>query len=111
MHLLFGVEHSRRALGWAVADHMRTEVVLHAVDRAVFVRGGRCRGTILHSDRGQYTAGDMAAARTRQGLRRSMERPGTTLARSHCGRRPNMNATTAILTPPKPNSLQELTIR
>ncbi|MGW4720698.1 IS3 family transposase [Nocardia sp. NPDC004260] len=45
-------EHSRRALGWAVADHMRAELVITAVDRAVFIRGGRCRATILHSDRG-----------------------------------------------------------
>ena len=43
-------EHSRRALGWALDDHMRTELVTTAVDRAVFTRGGRCRGTILHSD-------------------------------------------------------------
>jgi putative transposase len=70
-------EHSRRALGWAVAEHMRTELVLHAVDRAVFVRGGRCRGTILHSDRGsQYTATDMATACARHGLRRSMGATG-----------------------------------
>ncbi|MBO0880023.1 MAG: IS3 family transposase, partial [Mycobacterium sp.] len=45
-------EHSRRALGWTVEDHMRTELVTTAVDRAVFVRGGRCRGVILQSDRG-----------------------------------------------------------
>jgi putative transposase len=43
-------EHSRRVLGWAVDDHMRTELVTTAVDRAVFTRGGRCRGAILHSD-------------------------------------------------------------
>jgi putative transposase len=29
---------------------MRTELVITAVDRAVFTRGGRCAGTILHSD-------------------------------------------------------------
>jgi len=34
-------EHSRRVLGWAVADRMRTELVTAAVDRAVFVRCGR----------------------------------------------------------------------
>jgi putative transposase len=45
-------EHSRRALGWNTDDHMRTELVTVAVDRAVFVRGNRCCGTILHSDRG-----------------------------------------------------------
>jgi transposase InsO family protein len=43
-------EHSRRVLGWAVDDHMRTELVTLAVERAVFVRGGRCHGVILHSD-------------------------------------------------------------
>ena len=43
-------EHSRRALGWTVEDHMRTELVTTAVDRAAFVRGGRCRGVILQSD-------------------------------------------------------------
>ena len=28
-------EHSRRVLSWAVADHMRTELVTAAVDRAL----------------------------------------------------------------------------
>ena len=70
-------EHSRRALGWNTDDHMRTELVTTAVDRAVFVRGGRCRGTALHSDRGtQFTAHDMAAACSRHGLRRSMGATG-----------------------------------
>jgi putative transposase len=70
-------EHSRRALGWAVDDHMRTELVTCAVERAVFVRAGRCAGVILHSDRGsQYTAHDMAAACAAHGLRRSMGATG-----------------------------------
>lgn len=70
-------EHSRRALGWAVDDHMRTELVTLAVQRAVFVRGGRCCGVILQSDRGsQYTAGDMALACAAYGLRRSMGETG-----------------------------------
>ncbi len=45
-------EHSRRVLGWAAADHMRTELVQAAVDAAVHTRGGSVRGTVLHSDRG-----------------------------------------------------------
>ena len=35
-----------------MADHMRTELVTAAVDRAVFVRNGHAEGVILHSDRG-----------------------------------------------------------
>lgn len=70
-------EHSRRALGWAVDDHMRTELVTRAVERAVFVRAHRCGGVILHSDRGsQYTAHDMALACATHGLRRSMGATG-----------------------------------
>jgi putative transposase len=45
-------EHSRRVLGWSLADHMRTELVEAAVDAAAFTRGGTVAGTILHSDRG-----------------------------------------------------------
>jgi len=70
-------EHSRRVLGWAVDDHMRTELVTLAVQRAVFVRGGRATGVILHSDRGgQYTAHDQALACAVNGLRRSMGATG-----------------------------------
>ncbi len=42
-------EHSKRVLGWAVADHMRTELVTAALTMAVTVRGGVCGGTILDS--------------------------------------------------------------
>ncbi|MGA9375525.1 MAG: IS3 family transposase [Mycobacterium sp.] len=70
-------EHSRRVLGWAVEDHMRTELVTTAVDQAVFTRGGHVKGVILQSDRGtQYTSHDMAAACSRHGLRRSMGATG-----------------------------------
>jgi len=73
-------EHSRRVLGWAVDDHMRTELVTAAVARAVFVRGGHAKGVILHSDRGsQYTAHDMAVACGEHGLRRSMGATGICL--------------------------------
>lgn len=52
--------HSRRILGWATADHLRTELVTDALQRARSTRTGRdLSGTILHSDRGtQYTSAD-----------------------------------------------------
>jgi putative transposase len=48
----FKDEHSKKALGWSVDDHMRTELVTDALEQAIAVRGGKCEGTIAHSDRG-----------------------------------------------------------
>jgi len=45
-------EGSSRVLGWSIADHMRTELVLDALDQAVTTRFGRVRGTVFHADRG-----------------------------------------------------------
>jgi putative transposase len=46
---------SRRIVGWAMATHLKTELVLNALHMAVEQR--RPRGVIHHSDRGcQYTA-------------------------------------------------------
>ncbi|WP_161965489.1 IS3 family transposase [Rhodococcus sp. P1Y] len=70
-------EHSKKALGWAIADHMRTELVLEALDMGVAGRGGDVAGTIMHSDRGsQYTAEIIKEACERYGLRRSMGETG-----------------------------------
>lgn len=70
-------EHSKKALGWGVDDHMRTELVTATLERAVAARGGDAAGTIMHSDRGvQYTASAMEQACGRHGLRRSMGRTG-----------------------------------
>jgi len=52
---------SRRLLGYAMADHMRTELVLDALRMAIGARGGddRIGGVIAHADRGtQYTSND-----------------------------------------------------
>lgn len=65
-------EHSKWVLGWSVADHMRTELVTDALDKAMATRGGHGRGIVLHADRGsQYTAPAMAAACHRHVLHRS----------------------------------------
>lgn len=46
---------SRRVVGWSIADHLRTELVVDALDMARMRR--KPIGTIVHSDRGtQYTS-------------------------------------------------------
>ena len=46
---------SRRVVGWSIADHLRTELVVDALEMARLRR--KPVGTILHSDRGaQYTS-------------------------------------------------------
>jgi transposase InsO family protein len=52
---------SRRLLGYSMAEHMRTELVLDALGMAVAARGGdhAVHGVIVHADRGsQYTSND-----------------------------------------------------
>ncbi len=49
---------SRRVVGWALAEHMRTELVIDALNMA-FANRRPPRGAIFHSDRGcQYTSLD-----------------------------------------------------
>lgn len=52
---------SRHLLGYSMAEHMRTELVLDALEMAVAARGGdhAVQGVIVHADRGsQYTSND-----------------------------------------------------
>lgn len=47
--------YSRRLVGWSIADHMRTEFVVDALQAAAHTRGGRLDGSLFHSDNGaQY---------------------------------------------------------
>jgi putative transposase len=47
--------YSRRVVGWSIADHLRTELVIDALDMARWRR--KPVGTTVHSDRGaQYTS-------------------------------------------------------
>ncbi|MEU8658051.1 IS3 family transposase [Actinoplanes philippinensis] len=69
--------HSRRLAGWAIADHMRTELILDALTAAQRTRGSLA-GAIFHSDHGaQYTSKDFAAACRTAGVRQSMSKVGS----------------------------------
>lgn len=69
--------HSRRLTGWAIADHMRTDLVIDALTAAQRTRGS-LNGAIFHSDHGaQYTSKAFAAACARAGVRQSMSRIGS----------------------------------
>ena len=43
---------SRRLLGYSMADHMRTELVIDALNAAITARNGDVAGVIAHADRG-----------------------------------------------------------
>lgn len=66
---------SRRVVGWAMADHMRTELVLEALDAALGSRRPCDVGLLFHSDQGsQYAATDYQAALRSAGITCSMSR-------------------------------------
>ena len=67
---------SRRVVGWAMADHMRTELVSNALRMAIASRAPRA-GTIFHTDRGsQDTSGDFRKLLDKAKMRQSLSRPG-----------------------------------
>jgi transposase InsO family protein len=69
--------HSRRLAGWAIADHMRTDLVIDALSAAARTRDS-LDGAIFHSDHGaQYTSQAFAAACTAAGVRQSMSKIGS----------------------------------
>ena len=69
--------HSRRVIGWALAEHMRASLVTDALSMAVVQRGHPVAGVIFHSDRGsQYTSGALRALANRHGVLLSVGRTG-----------------------------------
>lgn len=66
---------SRRVVGWAIADHMRTELVLDALTAALGSRTPSDAGLLFHSDQGsQYAATAHQAALDDAGIKCSMSR-------------------------------------
>jgi len=68
---------SLRLTGWAIADHMRTDLVVDALAAAERTRGSLA-GAVLHTDHGaQYTSRAFADACHQAGVRQSMSTVGS----------------------------------
>lgn len=71
--------YSRRIVGWSMASHLRTELVVEALEMAVW-RRKPAAGLVHHSDRGtQYTALSFGKKLEEVGIVPSMGRAGSAL--------------------------------
>lgn len=69
--------HSRRVIGWAIADYMRTDLVEDALKMAIALRGERPSKVVFHADRGtQYASEQISRFAAQHGITRSMGRTG-----------------------------------
>lgn len=66
--------HSRRLVGWSIADHLRAELCTDALTQAALTRGrARFKDLLFHSDHGcQYTSDAYKAACQALGITQSM---------------------------------------
>ncbi len=80
LYLVFILDtHSRKIVGWSMDSHMRTELVVDALEMAVW-RRRPVAGLVHHSDRGvQYTAISFGKRLEEVGIVPSMGRTGTAL--------------------------------
>jgi len=68
---------SRRVIGWAIADHLRADLVDQALSMAYVLRGQLPEQVIFHADRGcQYTSAQIADLCADLGLLQSVGRTG-----------------------------------
>lgn len=64
---------SRRVTGWAIADHMRADLVEDAPKMAIALRGELPVKVVFHSDRGtQYASAQITPFAANNGITRSM---------------------------------------
>lgn len=69
--------YSRRLVGFSIADHMRVDLVIDALDSAQRARGS-LKGAIFHSDHGSvYTSKAFSSRCTMLGVTQSMAAVGT----------------------------------
>jgi len=71
--------YSRKVVGWAMEPHLRTELVVDALQMAVW-RRKPAPGLVHHSDQGiQYTSLSFSERLSEVGIKPSMGRTGTAL--------------------------------
>jgi transposase InsO family protein len=71
---------SRRVIGWAIDEHLHTDLVQAALEMAVALRGELAQQVILHADRGcQYTSAQLARFASEHNLARSIGRTAVCL--------------------------------
>ena len=95
---------SRRVVGWAMATHLRTELVLDALNMALWQR--RPEAVIHHSDQGSSTRPSPSGAGVRrQGSDRPWAQSGTPMTTpwpSRSSRRSSVSSLTAAGSGPRP---------
>ena len=64
--------HSRRVIGWAIEDHMRTDLVENALKMAITLRGQLPDTVVFHTDRGNQASEQISTFATENGITRSM---------------------------------------
>ena len=65
--------HSRRVIGWAIDEHMRTDLVEQALQMAITLRGELPEKVVFHTDRGtQYASAQITEFADLNGITRSM---------------------------------------
>jgi transposase InsO family protein len=65
--------HSRRVIGWAIEDHMRTDLVEDALKMAITLRGQLPDKVAFHTDRGtQYASEQISTFAVENNVTRSM---------------------------------------
>ena len=75
--------YSRRIVGWSIADHLRTELVVDALEMARWRRQPTRGETVVHSDRGsQYTSWAFGHRLRTAGLLGSMGRAASAVDNS-----------------------------
>jgi putative transposase len=69
--------HSRRVIGWAIDEHMRTDLVEQALQMAITLRGELPGDVVFHTDRGtQYASAQITGFAASNGITRSMGQTG-----------------------------------